>query len=94
MKLSFSTADVVKGSFTSICDTALNYGFSGFEIYDIDADNVNGSDSIFNSIAAAGAKRKLVNRHITVSALYFPEEINFFFIYYCIIFFIRNASLF
>ena len=76
MKLSFSTADVVKGSFTSICDTALNYGFSGFEIYDIDADNVNGSDSIFNSIAAAGAKRKLVNRHIAVSALYFPEEIN------------------
>ncbi len=75
MKLSFSTAKVAGGSFTSVCDTALSYGFSGFEIYDIDADNVNGGDSIFNSISAAGAKRKLVNRHISVSALYYPYEI-------------------
>lgn len=75
MKLSFSTANVAGGSFTSVCDTALSYGFSGFEIYNIDADNVNGGDSIFNPISAAGAKRKLVNRHISVSALYYPYEI-------------------
>ena len=36
MKLSFSTVNIAKGSFTSICDTACSYGFNGFEIYDIE----------------------------------------------------------
>ncbi len=75
MKLSFSTVNVDESSFTAICDTACSYGFDGFEIYDIDADNINGNDSVFNLVAAAGAKRKLVNRHIAISALYFPHEV-------------------
>ena len=75
MKLSFSTENVAESSFTAICDTACSYGFNGFEIYDIDSDNVNDNDSIFNDIASAGAKRKLVNRHIAVSGLRFPYEL-------------------
>ena len=34
MKLSFSTKDVKKPSFLSLCRMASEYGLDGFEIYD------------------------------------------------------------
>ena len=76
MKLSFSTKDIKASNFTDICNMALDYGFRGFEIYDIKNKNnpiVSGEDSLFHSVGAAGAKRKLVNRRLTVPALSFPE---------------------
>ena len=75
MKLSFSTSFVADKSFTAVCDIASDYGFDGFEIYDIDNNAINGNDSIFNSVALSGAKRKLVNRHIAVSDFVIPERI-------------------
>ncbi len=75
MKLSFSTSFVPNKGFTAVCDMASDYGFDGFEIYDIDSDSINGNDSIFNVVAVAGAKRKLVNRHIAVSALRVPKTV-------------------
>ncbi len=75
MKLSFSTSFVSDKSFTAVCDLASDYGFDGFEIYDIDGEAINGNDSIFNSVAVAGAKRKLVNRHIAVSAFVIPGKV-------------------
>ncbi|MBE6798413.1 MAG: AMP-dependent synthetase [Ruminococcaceae bacterium] len=75
MKLAFSTKSLKAACFTDICNTASDYGFSGFEIYDIDSADVCGGDGPFGVVSAAGAKRKLVNRHIAVSALRFPFAI-------------------
>lgn len=75
MKLSFSTKTTKARSFTEICNIASDYGFAGFEIYDIDSGNITGNDGPFGMASASGAKRKLVNRRIAVSALRFPFAI-------------------
>jgi fatty-acyl-CoA synthase len=75
MKLSFSTSFIPEADYTAVCNTACDYGFSGFEICDINKSNMNGDDSLFGAMSSAGAKRKLVNRHIAVSALCYPKKI-------------------
>ena len=69
MKFSFSTKDTKAKSFAEVCDEALDYGFNGFEIYDIDSYLATENNGLFNSVGAAGAKRKLINRHLSVSAV-------------------------
>ncbi|MBR2874189.1 MAG: AMP-binding protein, partial [Clostridia bacterium] len=49
--------------------------YAGFEVYDSSKEKSEHKDSIFKSVARVGSKRKLINRHISVSALKFPEEI-------------------
>ena len=76
MKIAFSTKHVVKNSFLELCNTASDYGYDGFEIYDAENEKSSHTDSIFNGSAMADSKRKLVNRHIEVSAISYPQIIN------------------
>ena len=76
MKFSFSTKNVSASSFIELCNIARDYGFSGFEIYDTAKERREHADSIFETVNRADSKRKLVNRHIAVSALVFPEVLS------------------
>ena len=76
MKLSFCSKQVKTNTFLDLCNKTANYGFSGFEIYDAVSEMTAHSDSIFNPQSQAGAKRKLVNRHIAVSAIKYPEKVD------------------
>ncbi len=76
MKLAFSTKHIHAGSFLELCDVTEQYGFSGFEIWDPEAERATHADSLLHSLSAAGAKRKLINRHIQVSALTCPFMIS------------------
>ena len=75
MKYVFSTKNVKSSSFIELCNITQDYNFSGFEAYDAAALKEAHTDSIFRSAQRAGAKRKLVNRHIQVSAVTHPEPI-------------------
>ena len=66
MKFALSTKNVATASFLELCNKTLDYGFSGFEIYDINAEAAQHSDSIFKSLDAATAKRKLINRWMRI----------------------------
>ena len=75
MKLAFSTRNVAADSFVALCDKTAQYGFQGFEIYDAAREKKEHADSIFHSYITPGAKRKLVNRHIQLCALTYPQPI-------------------
>ena len=76
MKYSFSTQYVSAGSFLELCDKTARYGYSGFEIYDASTEKKAHEDSIFHSYVTPAAKRKLVNRHIALCALTFPDAVD------------------
>ena len=75
MKLSFSTRHVTADSFVALCDKTAQYSFQGFEIYDAAREKKDHADSIFHSYLTPGAKRKLVNRHISLCALTWPQPV-------------------
>ncbi|MBE7083582.1 MAG: AMP-dependent synthetase [Clostridiales bacterium] len=76
MKISFSDKLVNTASFIDLCNTVQRYGFDGVEISDVEKEKASHTDSIFRSSVTADAKRKLVNRHIVITALNFPESIS------------------
>ncbi len=76
MKLTFSTENVKRKSFLDLCRFTYDYGFSGFEIFDIDEERKQHADSIFRSGKASDAKRKLNNRAIEISSVVFPFNID------------------
>ena len=76
MKISFSDKNVRQSSFLSLCNLALNYGFDGIEISDAIKEKIEHTDSIFRSSVTADSKRKLINRHISIPVLSFPEAID------------------
>ncbi len=76
MKYVFSTKNVQCASFIELCNVAKDYGFAGFEVFDAFSEKKNHADSIFSSSARAGAKRKLINRRIAVSAITYPKPID------------------
>ena len=76
MKYVFSTKNVNCSSFIELCNVAKEYNFSGFEVNDAFAEKTAHQDSIFKSVARVGSKRKLINRHIAVSALTFPTSVD------------------
>ncbi len=76
MKLAFCSKQVKTSSFLDLCNKTAEYGFSGFEIYDADAELNKHGDSIFNPQTQAGAKRKLVNRKIGISAIKYPVKVD------------------
>ncbi|MBQ7184971.1 MAG: AMP-binding protein [Clostridia bacterium] len=69
MKLVFSTRDVPGRSFLNWCETAVAYGFDGFEIHDPLHEKRLHADSLFRPGVSAASRRKLVNRHLTVTAV-------------------------
>ena len=76
MKFVFSTSNVNGESFIDICNIAKNYGYSGFEIADVDEFKSKYKDSVFSSKTLTDAKRKLVNRKISISALTYPIPVD------------------
>ncbi len=75
MKIVFSTKNVKRASFLDTCRYAYDYGFEGFEIYDAVNERSSHYDSILRRDRVADAKRKLVNRNLSVSALRMPSPI-------------------
>ena len=75
MKIVFSTKNVRRASFLDTCRYAFDYGFEGFEIYDAIQERYGHHDSILRRERIADAKRKLINRNLTVSALRMPDPI-------------------
>ena len=69
MKISFSSRYVAGSSFLELCEKAKRYHYAGFEIYDAPAEKDAHADSIFHSNLTAASRRKLVNRHIDISAV-------------------------
>ena len=76
MKIVFSTKNVGRASFLDTCRFAYDYGFEGFEIYDAIKERSAHHDSILRRERAADARRKLVNRNLTVSALRMPVSLD------------------
>ena len=74
MKFSFSDKFVKTESFIELCNTAQNYGFDGIEISDAEKEFINHADSIFRPSVTADAKRKLINRGISIPVLSCPEK--------------------
>ena len=75
MKIVFSTKNVRRASFLDLCRYAYDYGYAGFELYDAARERKNHYDSILRSDRTADAKRKLVNRNLSVSALHVPYSV-------------------
>ena len=75
MKIVFSTKNVNRASFLDVCRYAYDYGFSGFEIFDAIKERKQHHDSILRRDRTSDAKRKLINRNISVSALRVPLSI-------------------
>lgn len=69
MKISFSSRYVAGGSFLELCEKAQRYHYAGFEIYDAPAEKAAHYDSIFHTSLTASSRRKLINRHIDISAI-------------------------
>lgn len=76
MKFSFPDKFVSTPSFIELCNTVRNYGFDGVEISDFEKEKTEHKDSIFRPSVTADAKRKLINRHISIPVLSCDEEIN------------------
>ena len=76
MKIVFSTKNVNRATFLDTCRYAFDYGFEGFEIYDAIKERKSHHDSILRRDRVADAKRKLINRNLSVSALRMPESID------------------
>ena len=75
MKFSFSDKFVKTASFIELCNVAQNYGFDGVEISDVEKEVSEHADSIFRPSFTGDAKRKLVNRHITIPVILCPERV-------------------
>jgi len=75
MKIVFSTKNVNRASFLDTCRYAYDYGFSGFEIYDALKERAQHHDSYLRRERTSDAKRKLINRNLSVPALRMPYPI-------------------
>ena len=75
MKIVFSTKNVSRASFLDTCRFAYEYGFAGFEIYDAIKERFSHHDSILRREQLSDAKRKLINRNLSVSALRMPAPV-------------------
>ena len=75
MKFSFSDKYFNSTTFVDLCNIAQNYDFDGIEISDATKEKESHADSIFRSSITADAKRKLVNRHISIPVVCCPEKI-------------------
>ncbi len=76
MKFSFEDKFVSASSFIDLCNAVKSYGYDGVEISNVAIEKKNHTDSIFRSSVTADAKRKLVNRHIEIPVIAYPEIIS------------------
>jgi fatty-acyl-CoA synthase len=75
MKLSFSDKFVKSNSFLHLCNIVKDYGYEGVEVFDAKSELIEHNDSIFRPSITGDAKRKLINRHIAISVLNYPNAI-------------------
>lgn len=73
MKLAFSTGDIKTDSFKELCDTAVDYGFDGVEIFDASGERRAHGDSVLKSASNEEGRRKLINRRLDITALTYPN---------------------
>ena len=69
-------SDVKSNSFIDLCNAVKSYDFDGVEISDVEVEKETHLDSIFRASVTADAKRKLVNRHISIPAICYPKQVN------------------
>ena len=69
MKFSFPDNFVKSNSFINLCNIAQDYGYNGIEICDAEKEKEAHLDSIFRSTITVDAKRKLVNRDISIPVI-------------------------
>ena len=75
MKLAFSDKLLQTSTFVELCNIVQSYGFDGVEISNVEKEIACHTDSIFIKSQTVDAKRKLVNRHISIPVITFPELI-------------------
>ncbi|MBO4424859.1 MAG: AMP-binding protein, partial [Spirochaetales bacterium] len=75
MKLAFSTRNVSRSSFASLCRLACDYGMNGFEIWDAVSERKSHSDSVLRSEMISEGRIILRNNSVEVCALSYPEPI-------------------
>ena len=75
MKFSFSDKIIKTASFLELCNIVKDYGFDGVEISSAEEEKKAHRDSIFRSSLTTDAKRKLVNRHISIPVICCQEKI-------------------
>ena len=75
MKLSFSTRDVDRPSFSALCRLAGDYGMNGFEIWDAVSERKSHSDSVLRSEMISEGRIILRNNSVEVCAISYPEPI-------------------
>ncbi len=75
MKFAFSDKFINAVSFIDLCNKVKSYGYDGVEIHNAEREEANHLDSIFRPSVTPDAKRKLVNRHISIPAISFPFSI-------------------
>ena len=76
MKFSFSDKIIKTASFLELCNIVKDYGFDGVEISNAEEEKKVHRDSIFRSSLTTDAKRKLVNRHISIPVICCQEKIS------------------
>lgn len=69
MKFSFPDNFVKSNSFINLCNIAQDYGYNGIEICSAEKEKEEHLDSIFRSAVTIDAKRKLVNRDISIPVI-------------------------
>ncbi|MCF0261633.1 MAG: AMP-binding protein [Sphaerochaetaceae bacterium] len=72
MKLSFSTKNVERQSFLSLCKLAYDYGMNGFEIYDAVEERKLHADSVLRSERLSEGNIMLSGRKLSIAALCYP----------------------
>ena len=75
MRLAFSTRDVQRNSFSSLCRFARDYGMDGFEIWDASEERKHHTDSVLRSEMASEARILQRNNKVEVCALSYPDSV-------------------
>ena len=75
MRLAFSTRDVQRNSFSSLCRFARDYGMDGFEIWDASEERKLHTDSVLRSEMASEARILQRNNNVEVCALSYPDSV-------------------
>lgn len=74
MKLSFSTKDVDRPDFSSLCRLAGEYGLDGFEIWDAVDERRRHPDSVLRAEKVSEGRSMLRNNGVDVSAIRYPVD--------------------
>ena len=72
MKIAFSTRDVQRPTFSSLCRFAREYGMNGIEIWDASEERKNHPDSVLRAEMASEARSLQRNNSVEVCALSYP----------------------